>query len=212
MLDVMQVRLGGNVSNFFIAYYWGLVFLQFSWFHCIQIFGRAGRPQFDKSGEGIIITSHEKLAYYLRLLTCQLPIESQVVIYSLTSGCPSIILDSYYWCARVSKHDLELGYYGVGNLGIIFPCQLWRPSFRLKFGFFHFHLWQGTTQIIEQLNTKYGLCFTCLESILPCLLQDFMCSLSAKWSCVLYASTLFDLILHLLNCDEDFHISVSSRL
>ena len=43
-----------------------------------QIFGRAGRPQFDKSGEGIIITSHDKLAYYLRLLTSQLPIESQV--------------------------------------------------------------------------------------------------------------------------------------
>jgi activating signal cointegrator complex subunit 3 len=43
-----------------------------------QIFGRAGRPQFDKSGEGIIITTHDKLAYYLRLLTHQLPIESQV--------------------------------------------------------------------------------------------------------------------------------------
>ncbi|XP_038724943.1 DExH-box ATP-dependent RNA helicase DExH14 isoform X2 [Tripterygium wilfordii] len=45
----------------------------------MQIFGRAGRPQFDKSGEGIIITSHDKLAYYLRLLTNQLPIESQFI-------------------------------------------------------------------------------------------------------------------------------------
>ncbi|KAK1375928.1 Activating signal cointegrator 1 complex subunit 3-like [Heracleum sosnowskyi] len=44
-----------------------------------EIFGRAGRPQFDKSGEGIIITSHDKLAYYLRLLTSQLPIESQFI-------------------------------------------------------------------------------------------------------------------------------------
>uniref|UniRef100_A0A2N9HEA5 Activating signal cointegrator 1 complex subunit 3 n=1 Tax=Fagus sylvatica TaxID=28930 RepID=A0A2N9HEA5_FAGSY len=50
----------------------------------MQIFGRAGRPQFDKSGEGIIITSHEKLAYYLRLLTSQLPIESQVVTLPMT--------------------------------------------------------------------------------------------------------------------------------
>ncbi|KAI8543195.1 hypothetical protein RHMOL_Rhmol08G0198900 [Rhododendron molle] len=45
----------------------------------MQIFGRAGRPQFDKSGEGIIITTHEKLSYYLRLLTSQLPIESQFI-------------------------------------------------------------------------------------------------------------------------------------
>ncbi|XP_012853916.1 PREDICTED: activating signal cointegrator 1 complex subunit 3 isoform X2 [Erythranthe guttata] len=45
----------------------------------MQIFGRAGRPQFDKSGEGIIITGHDKLAYYLRLLTSQLPIESQFI-------------------------------------------------------------------------------------------------------------------------------------
>ncbi|GER55897.1 activating signal cointegrator 1 complex subunit 3 [Striga asiatica] len=45
----------------------------------MQIFGRAGRPQFDKSGEGIIITSHDILAYYLRLLTSELPIESQFI-------------------------------------------------------------------------------------------------------------------------------------
>ena len=45
----------------------------------MQIFGRAGRPQFDVHGEGIIITQHAKLAHYLQLLTHQMPIESQFV-------------------------------------------------------------------------------------------------------------------------------------
>ncbi|KAM4695371.1 activating signal cointegrator 1 complex subunit 3 [Discoglossus pictus] len=43
----------------------------------MQIFGRAGRPQFDKFGEGTIITTHDKLSHYLTLLTQQNPIESQ---------------------------------------------------------------------------------------------------------------------------------------
>lgn len=43
----------------------------------MQIFGRAGRPQFDKFGEGVIITTHDKLSHYLTLLTQQNPIESQ---------------------------------------------------------------------------------------------------------------------------------------
>ena len=51
----------------------------------LQIFGRAGRPQFDKQGEGIIITSHDKLSHYLALLTRQSPIESQF-ISSLTDS------------------------------------------------------------------------------------------------------------------------------
>jgi activating signal cointegrator complex subunit 3 len=42
----------------------------------MQIFGRAGRPQFDTSGHGVIITSHDKLAHYLKLLHAQLPVES----------------------------------------------------------------------------------------------------------------------------------------
>lgn len=45
----------------------------------LQIFGRAGRPQFDQSGLGIIITSHNKLNHYLSLLTNQFPIESNFI-------------------------------------------------------------------------------------------------------------------------------------
>ncbi|TPX60239.1 hypothetical protein PhCBS80983_g01906 [Powellomyces hirtus] len=43
----------------------------------LQMLGRAGRPQFDTNGEGIIITTHGELQYYLSLLNQQLPIESQ---------------------------------------------------------------------------------------------------------------------------------------
>lgn len=45
----------------------------------LQIFGRAGRPQFDKSGVGTIITNHDKLNHYLSLLTNQFPIESNFI-------------------------------------------------------------------------------------------------------------------------------------
>ncbi|KAF9624234.1 hypothetical protein IFM89_008969 [Coptis chinensis] len=45
----------------------------------MQMLGRAGRPQFDTYGEGIIITGHTELQYYLSLMNQQLPIESQFV-------------------------------------------------------------------------------------------------------------------------------------
>ncbi|TVY81829.1 Pre-mRNA-splicing factor brr2 [Lachnellula suecica] len=45
----------------------------------LQMLGRAGRPQFDSYGEGIIITTQTEMQYYLSLLNQQLPIESQFV-------------------------------------------------------------------------------------------------------------------------------------
>ena len=45
----------------------------------LQMLGRAGRPQYDTSGHGVIITSQTELAYYLSLMTTQLAIESQLV-------------------------------------------------------------------------------------------------------------------------------------
>lgn len=45
----------------------------------MQMLGRAGRPQFDTYGEGIIITGHAELQFYLSLLNQQLPIESQFI-------------------------------------------------------------------------------------------------------------------------------------
>lgn len=43
----------------------------------LQMLGRAGRPQYDTFGEGIIITAQSEIQYYLSLMNQQLPIESQ---------------------------------------------------------------------------------------------------------------------------------------
>ena len=51
----------------------------------MQIFGRAGRPQYDTFGHGTILTTHDKLSHYLSSLTSQNPIESQF-INSLTDN------------------------------------------------------------------------------------------------------------------------------
>ncbi|CAE7806857.1 Snrnp200 [Symbiodinium necroappetens] len=45
----------------------------------MQMLGRSGRPQYDKTGHGIVITQHSELQYYLSLMNQQLPIESQVL-------------------------------------------------------------------------------------------------------------------------------------
>ncbi|KAF6257784.1 RNA helicase, activating signal cointegrator 1 [Scenedesmus sp. NREL 46B-D3] len=45
----------------------------------MQMMGRAGRPQYDTFGEGIIITGHTELQFYLSLFNVQLPIESQYI-------------------------------------------------------------------------------------------------------------------------------------
>lgn len=95
MLDVMQVGRPGFSREYIQNYSILVLHLPFTFWYDLmvslfQIFGRAGRPQFDKSGEGIIITSHDKLAYYLRLLTSQLPIESQVK-YFYFDGCQHLI-------------------------------------------------------------------------------------------------------------------------
>lgn len=42
----------------------------------LQMFGRAGRPSFDLTGEAFLLTEHQNLHYYVSALTSQIPIES----------------------------------------------------------------------------------------------------------------------------------------
>lgn len=47
----------------------------------MQIFGRAGRPQYETHGVGYILTSQDKLNHYVALITQQLPIESRLAFH-----------------------------------------------------------------------------------------------------------------------------------
>ncbi|KAH9482395.1 Putative helicase mug81 [Psilocybe cubensis] len=52
-------------------------FVDLSVLDVLQIFGRAGRPGLESSGEGYICTTEDKLTHYLDAVTSSIPIESQ---------------------------------------------------------------------------------------------------------------------------------------
>lgn len=54
-------------------------FVDLSVLDVLQVFGRAGRPGFETSGEGYICTTEDKLQHYLDAVTSQIPIESQFI-------------------------------------------------------------------------------------------------------------------------------------
>jgi activating signal cointegrator complex subunit 3 len=77
----------------------------------MQIFGRAGRPQFDTSGEAIMLTSYERLPHYLGLLTHQTPIESTFVNRladhlnaEIVLGTVNNIQDAVQWLSYTYLH------------------------------------------------------------------------------------------------------------
>lgn len=45
----------------------------------LQIFGRAGRPQYETHGVGYILTTHDRLPHYISAITQQHPIESKFI-------------------------------------------------------------------------------------------------------------------------------------
>ncbi|KAJ3405457.1 activating signal cointegrator 1 complex subunit [Chytriomyces hyalinus] len=51
-------------------------FIDLSILDVLQIFGRAGRPQYEDRGVGFILTTHDKLSHYVSAMTQQHPIES----------------------------------------------------------------------------------------------------------------------------------------
>lgn len=43
----------------------------------LQMLGRAGRPQYDTRGQGILLTSHNELQYYLSLMNQQVSVKTE---------------------------------------------------------------------------------------------------------------------------------------
>jgi pre-mRNA-splicing helicase BRR2 len=90
----------------------------------LQMMGRAGRFGYgQKIGEGIIITSHHELQFYLSLLNVQLPIESQMIASlpdslnaEIVAGTVSNLKDAVNWLSysylyiRMLKNP---GVYGI---------------------------------------------------------------------------------------------------
>lgn len=69
-------------------------FVDLSVLDVLQIFGRAGRPGLESSGEGYILTTEDKLTHYLDAVTSQHPIESKFVVlfhqpYRFSNGLAS---------------------------------------------------------------------------------------------------------------------------
>ncbi|KAL2267588.1 hypothetical protein VTJ83DRAFT_4865 [Remersonia thermophila] len=88
----------------------------------LQIFGRAGRPQFEDVGIGMICTTHDKLAHYLTAVTDQLPIESrfssklvdnlnaEIALGTVTSISDAVKWIGYsYLFVRMKKNPMAYG-------------------------------------------------------------------------------------------------------
>lgn len=88
----------------------------------LQILGRAGRPQYNTYGEGIIITNHVELQYYLSLLNQQLPIESQFVLKLADNLNAEIVLGTI----RNRDEAVQwLGYTYLSVSGLVCSCILY---------------------------------------------------------------------------------------
>lgn len=88
----------------------------------LQIFGRAGRPQFEDTGIGMICTTHDRLQHYLTAVTEQQPIESKFsaklvdnLNAEISLGTVTSVQDAVAWIGysylfvRMKKSPLSYG-------------------------------------------------------------------------------------------------------
>ncbi|KIO12840.1 hypothetical protein M404DRAFT_6880 [Pisolithus tinctorius Marx 270] len=97
-------------------------FVDLSVLDVLQVFGRAGRPGLETSGEGYICTSEEKLPHYLDAVTSQTPIESKfesgmkdALNAEIALGTVSSVSDGVRWLGytylfvRMKKNPFQYG-------------------------------------------------------------------------------------------------------
>ena len=97
-------------------------FVDLGFLDVLQIFGRAGRPQFETHGEAVLITTHDRLTHYVGSLVSRLPIESQSVAHlvdnlnaEITLGTVTSVTEAIQWLAytylyvRMRKNPLHYG-------------------------------------------------------------------------------------------------------
>ena len=100
-------------------------FVDLSILDVLQIFGRAGRPQYESQGVGYIITTHDKLHHYVSAVTMQHPIESrfsqnlvdnlnaEITLGTVTNVDEGVAWLSYtYLYIRMRKNPMM---YGLGH-------------------------------------------------------------------------------------------------
>ncbi|OZJ04536.1 hypothetical protein BZG36_03995 [Bifiguratus adelaidae] len=97
-------------------------FVDLSILDVLQIFGRAGRPQYEDMGVGYILTTHDKLGHYVSAMTQQHPIESrfienmvdnlnaEIALGTVTNVDEAVTWLSYtYLYVRMKKNPLVYG-------------------------------------------------------------------------------------------------------
>ncbi|KAI9295443.1 Sec63-domain-containing protein [Neoconidiobolus thromboides FSU 785] len=67
-------------------------FVDLSILDVLQIFGRAGRPQYEDQGVGYILTTGDKLSHFVSAITQQHPIESNFINNIIDNLCAEICL------------------------------------------------------------------------------------------------------------------------
>ncbi|TFK76028.1 Sec63-domain-containing protein [Pluteus cervinus] len=109
-------------------------FVDLSVLDVLQIFGRAGRPGLETSGEGYICTTEDKLAHYLDAVNSQHPIESQfqaglvdALNAEISLGTVASVSDGIQWLSytylfvRMRKNPFV---YGIGRDTLVDDPQL----------------------------------------------------------------------------------------